>query len=245
MSMNEHDMDSLLGAYALDAVTDDERRAIEAYLAVNPRAAAEVREHREVAAMLAWSSADAPDGVWERIAGSIEAHPAPEPSAELARVINFSERRRRRGATVGAWLIGTAAAALIAVIAVRVSDDNDDTSSASGLERAVAEAMADPNAKQAVLTIDGDPGLKVRAVVDARGNGYLLADSLPALDDNRTYQLWGLVDDELISLGLLGRDPHTAVFNADDEVTLLAITEEQRGGVISSVNPAVVAGELA
>ena len=37
-----HPIDELLGAYALDAVDDDERRQVEEYLRTNPRARAEV-----------------------------------------------------------------------------------------------------------------------------------------------------------------------------------------------------------
>ena len=46
---DSHDLDELLGAYALDAVSPEEADRVEDYLAINPRAAAEVREHREVA----------------------------------------------------------------------------------------------------------------------------------------------------------------------------------------------------
>ncbi len=53
------ELDDLLGAYALDAVSPDEARRVEDYLAVNPKAAAEVREHREVATMLAFTGMDA------------------------------------------------------------------------------------------------------------------------------------------------------------------------------------------
>ena len=62
------DIEELLGAYALDAVDDDERRLVEAYLATNPRARAEVDQHREVATLLAFGGADAPEGLWDRIA---------------------------------------------------------------------------------------------------------------------------------------------------------------------------------
>ena len=50
-----YDLDELLGAYALDAVDDDERARVEDYLSINPKAAEEVRQHREVATMLAFT----------------------------------------------------------------------------------------------------------------------------------------------------------------------------------------------
>jgi len=243
MAMNPFEMDELLGAYALDAVDDDERRAVEDYLAASPRARAEVQEHREVATMLAWSGMDAPEGLWDRIAGSLEGH-EDEPASNLGHVISINAGRRRSLVrTIGSWAVATAAAALIAVAAVRVS--TDDVSTATGLEEQARVAFADTSLAHAQLSTVNDRELKVLAVVDDDGRGYLLADSLPALGDDRTYQLWGRVDGTLISLGLLGSNPGTAVFTVKDDVDLLAITEEAQGGVQSSENPSVVAGKLA
>ncbi len=244
MAMNPFEMDELLGAYALDAVDENERRAVEDYLAASPRARAEVQEHREVATMLAWSGMDAPEGLWDRIADSLEGQEA-EPASQLGHVISINAGRRRRplARTIGSWAVATAAAALIAVVAVRVS--SDDTVSTASVEAVARTALADPTLLHAQLSTESDSSLKVLAVVDNDGRGYLLADSLPTLDSTRTYQLWGRVDGTLISLGLLGSDPGTAVFTVNDNVDLLAITDEVEGGVTSSANPAVVAGPLA
>lgn len=245
MSTNPFDMDDLLGAYALDAVTDEERRAVEDYILANPRAAAEVQEHREVATMLAWSGMDAPEGLWDRIAGSLEGS-AIEPESELGHVLPMRTSRRQRTwtRTVGSWAMGTAAAALIAVAAVRLSSEEAAPSSAGGLGGLVTEALADPHSIQAELVSGSDSELKIRAVVDPEGHGYLTADSLPTLDSSRTYQLWGQLvgGDELISLGLLGSSPTTETFTVSGTLTLLAITDEVAGGVLSSTNPVVVAG---
>src|SRR5690349_14475385 len=92
-------LDELLGAYALDAVDDDERRQVEELLRLDPRAAREVDEHRETAAALAWSTAAPPAGVWEALAASLEEQP-PAPSGELAKVLPL--RRRNRWRMVGA-----------------------------------------------------------------------------------------------------------------------------------------------
>ena len=247
MSMNPFEMDELLGAYALDAVTDEERRAVEDYLAASPRAEAEVREHREVATMLAWSGMDAPEGLWERIAGSLDGEEA-EPAAALGDVLPMRASRRRKGLarTIGSWAIGTAAAAAIAIVAVNVSTDDDNgVSTAAGLEQSAQVAFADSSLRHASLGVESDSEIKVLAVVDAAGVGYLKADSLPPLPGDRTYQLWGKVGDQLISLGLLGPEPGLTVFAAEGDVELLAITEEVRAGVPQSNNPAVVAGALA
>ncbi len=66
-SRDNYDIDGLLGAYALDAVSPEEAKRVEDYIAINPKAAAEVREHREVATMLAFTGMDAPEGLWSLI----------------------------------------------------------------------------------------------------------------------------------------------------------------------------------
>ena len=246
MSMNPFELDELLGAYALDAVNDEERRAVEDYLAASPRAEAEVREHREVATMLAWSGMDAPEGLWERIAGSLESEEI-EPASDLGDVISIhaARRRKRLVRTIGSWAIGTAAAAAIAIVAVNVSNDDSSVSTAGSLEGTAQVAFANASLRHAQLGVDSDPNLKVLAVVDAQGVGYLQANGLPKLDGGRTYQLWGKVGEQLISLGLLGPEPGLTVFAADADLSLLAITEEDSGGVLSSKNPPVVLGALA
>lgn len=76
----------LLGAYALDAVDDDERRAVEAHLVMCPTCQAEVLEHIEVAAALgAQYTASMPADLWGRIEMQIEAGPT-EVSGEPLRL---------------------------------------------------------------------------------------------------------------------------------------------------------------
>ena len=100
--MTHDEVADLLGAYALDAVDADERAAIEAHLATCARCRAEVAEHREAAALLANEGGDAPDGLWSRIAGSLEAAPPelrlqavpPERPAPPAPVTDLASRRQ-------------------------------------------------------------------------------------------------------------------------------------------------------
>jgi len=82
-SYTHHDIQELLGAFALDAVDDVECDVIEAHLAGCPRCRAEVEGHRETAALLAHSGERAPEGVWDRIAEALEEAP---PALDLARI---------------------------------------------------------------------------------------------------------------------------------------------------------------
>ena len=117
-SGDTYELDELLGAYALDAVDDADRRRVEDYLEVNPRAAAEVQAHREVATMLAFTGMDAPDDLWGRIADEI-AEQAPPPGPELAKVLSMDDApRRRRISAIAPWVVTAAAAAVIGFVAI-------------------------------------------------------------------------------------------------------------------------------
>lgn len=229
-----HELDELLGAYALDAVDPDERRRVEDYLASNPRAAAEVQQHREVATMLAYSGSDAPEGLWDRIVSTIE-EPPPAPGPELAKVLPLaSGRRSTRLAAFGRWAAATAAAAVLAVVAITVFDRGDQVT--DPLQLAVEEARADRDTRTALLVTEGSD-LEIEALVDENGRGFLLAGALPQLPREQTYQLWGVVGDDVISIGILGPNPELEPFIAKADLAALAITIEPAGGVVSDGNP--------
>lgn len=234
-----NDLDELLGAYALDAVDLDERAEIEHYLETNPRARAEVAEHREVATMLAFSGTAAPSDLWDRIAGQLTDR-APSPGPELARVLPMTGRRRRWGARlVTPILAGAAAAAVtLGVVAVNSRDDR------SPIDQAVADARGDRDSVVVTLrSAEGADGGE--AVIDAEGHGYLLGGSLPEVGPDRSYQLWGVVDDEVISLGVFSNEPEVETFSVDGELTALVLTVEERGGVPVSEQPAAYSAEVA
>jgi len=233
-----YELDELLGAYALDAVDPAERRRVEDYLEINPRAAAEVQEHREVATMLAFTGMDAPDGVWGRIADEIGEH-APPPGPELAKVMSFDEHpKRRRLAAAAPWIASAAAAIVVAVVAVGVIGVADRSESPSDpLAAAVDVALADRDSVTTTLVSEASDAT-ADAVIDQDGHGYVVARALPTLPDGQTYQLWGVVEGgDVISLGIFGPNPEIEPFTVEGPVAALAITIEQSPGVISDGNP--------
>jgi anti-sigma factor RsiW len=238
MSEIHDEFTDVLGAYALDAVEPDERGAIEQHLVGCPRCRGEVEQHREVVALLANAGAEAPLDLWDRIAGSLDEAPPP---LDLAPLVPLAPRRRRWLAPAAA---GVAAAVLIAVLGVQVRHqsqriDRLQASMADPLAVAYERALADPAAQ--VVPLRGMSG--VQAVVTRDGVGYLQASGLPRLADGRTYQLWGKVGNDLVSLGVLGADPTIVAFRAGS-VTLLAITDETAGGVVRTSNAPLVTGLL-
>ena len=236
--MTHDEVSELLGAYALDAVDPDEAAAVELHLRDCPRCRAEVAEHRETAAFLAHAGADAPADVWDRIAGTID---APAPVIPIAP--RLGERSRRGGSwSRGVALIGVAAAMVIAVLGLQVRNQDQR------IDELAAELAASDGGLAAALAQDGAEMLELEGesaipVVVADGKAWLQASALPALEDGRTYQLWGAAGDELVSIAVLGRDPGVISFDVDG-YALLAITEEEAPGVVTSSNAPVVAGEL-
>ncbi len=231
-----YELDELLGAYALDAVDADERRRVEDYLAINPRASTEVQAHREVATMLAFTGMDAPDGLWNRIADEI-GEQAPPLGPELARVMSIDDHpRRRRLAAVAPWIVSAAAAViLVAVVAVGMADRADAPN--EPIASALDVARADRDSLSTTLVAEGS-GASAEAIIDQDGHGFVVARDLPTLPDGETYQLWGVVENgDVISLGIFGPNPEIETFTVEGSVSALAITIEQSPGVISNGNP--------
>jgi Anti-sigma-K factor rskA/Putative zinc-finger len=250
-ALAHEEIQELLGAYALHAVDPDEAAIVERHLEGCPRCRAEVEGHREVATLLGNSGGDAPDGLWDRIASQLEEAPPPmrlDLPGGPGSVIPLAPRRREKANRFVVAALGAAAALAIAVLGaqvVRQQDRIDDVQSAladSTLQAAANQAFSDPDAVTVHLrSSDGD--VAGTAVVLPDGSGYLMAHELPGLANDRTYQLWGDTGrTSLVSLGVLGADPTTVAFQAGGDVSLLAITAEEAGGVTSSKNPPVMTG---
>ena len=86
--------------------------------------------------------------------------------------------------------------------------------------------------------------VEMTIVVMEDGRAYVTSSGLSPLSNDRTYQLWAIMDDErIISAAVLGNDPGVDTFVVDlDGLVGFAVTEEIDGGVVTSENPAVVVG---
>ncbi len=267
--MTHDEVSELLGAFALDAVDEDEYEQIEAHMAECPRCRAEVDAHREVAAALGNSVEPLPEGLWSSIASRLplrqdeEVPPMPflvrdsdvrdEPAPAFtapgaARAARAPRPGRARLAALSS--IAVAAAAVAVVLGVNVAHDNHQISQ--------LHAAVGTSEHAAVLAALDTPGRKVvdmkntsrhqlaEFVIVPGGRGYLVTSTLPALPSGETYQLWGVSTRHTISLGILGQSPHQATFTSAGSHTpsSLAITVEPAGGSVTPTAPMLVTGTI-
>jgi len=248
-----HDIQELLGAFALDAVDDVERDVIEAHLAGCPRCRAEVEGHRETAALLAHSGERAPEGVWDRIAEALDEAP---PALDLARIAPELAERRAAKAVPRSISLRIAAATMAVAAAITLflgvalgRNDNGRLDRleqlARDMERGVVAnaayaALANPDAEKVDLaSADGKPMAKLARLPD--GTGYLVPTNLGPPPAGRVYQLWAVRSDAKISLGVLGAS-EVAAFRMTGPVAAFAVTEEKAGGVGVSENQPLMVG---
>ena len=266
--MKHEDVVELLGAYALDAVDAGERDAVERHLEACAQCRHEVAEHREVAGMMASGWQPAPEGLWDRIAATLEEKPPPlrmplsavqgeppqglVPEAERQRlrpdpdpvVVPLEEQRRRRrpgGIGRAAAAVGIAASVAVFGLLGVTALTRDDATDLADVAAAAAER---PDARRVDMR-SPDGTLSAEAVVLADGTGYLVETNLPQLPPDRTYQLWAVVGGSKISVGVLGQRVGPLAFRASADVSAFAITNETAGGVIVSQQPPTVVGTLA
>jgi anti-sigma factor RsiW len=161
-----------------------------------------------------------------------------------------SARSRSRWSVRAAGMVAAAAAVVAIVLGVQVNHLHHQVNASpvtlSGAERS---ALAQPTTRQIELTSEQTAGPrpgKVTVVLTRSGSGFVEAQGLTALPKSKTYQLWGVVGHQTISLGLLGSDPSVVSFSVAGSVPVraFAITAEHAGGVIQSSNQPVVAGEV-
>jgi anti-sigma-K factor RskA len=235
-------VEDLLGAYALDAVPEDERRLVEEHLAVCEACRREVMEHRETVALLSGGAA-APVGVWDRISAELESS---APASLEAR------REARAPRRIGRWATGmVAAAAALAIVALGVKvveqDRRLDRLAAVSEDRALAlaaqAALRDPGGRRVTLS-STDGSASVEAVLLPDGTGFLYRNDLRPLPPGQTYQLWALGEADPISAGVLGPEPGVVAFSVDPDITGLAITRELAGGVVAPTSDPLAVGEL-
>ena len=259
--------------YALNAVDDAERAAIDGYLASAPeaeRAAFDerVRQARETLATSFTAEEEPPAGLLDRIMASLPAQaPAaatgtaagPDPTAVppvVARPVRETaelpvtdelgaarkrrdERRRPQG--MRNWLVGVAAAALIALggvgVGAYVANQNDPLN----------QVLQAGDVRQATVNVTGG-GTATVSVSSSKDAIVVKMNDVPAPPPGKVYQMWLIPKDGSapVSQGLMDAEALSkpAVVKGISTAAALGITVEPTGGSTSPTMPTVAAAPL-
>lgn len=216
--------------YALDALEADEVREFEYHLQSCPTCQQELASAQAAVAALV-PDQTAPTHLWPAIAASLD-------DVDEEVVVEFRARPGRRTGLQAVTAVAAGAALVVAGVLVGSARSDDGTSSIADAASKAADA---PGSTSVALGAQGSVVAEV--VISEDGLGYLIpTESLPALEESRTYQLW-VVNGEgaVISAGVFGSDPPPSLFTWTGDITGIALTREVAGGVTVSDGDVVAA----
>lgn len=252
--LTREELDDLLPLYAIGALDGEEREQVARYVARDATARAEVDSLREAATLLPSLPEPAPASLWAGIEDALStasAAPAERPMAPVVTMpavraphtASAPVARRTKWLAVAAavvLLVAISVSALLGVVVAHQQDRIDalaDEMHDETLTRQAAMARSMPGAHAAALTaVSGASVGDVVMLPD--GTGWFVHADLGALPDDRTYQLWAMVDDgsgppRYVSVGVLGSNPADTAFRANAPVSGFVVSEEPAGGAAS------------
>ena len=237
----------LTGAYALDAVSAEERRAFEQYLLTDDDARAEATELGDTAVYLGMAVApeQPPAAIKERLMALLddapqlprEADPEAETVAPVAPVTPLAPRSASVPGRVSRFTrrtvvtLSAAAAILAAVvvggIVVRPALAPDPTA------QAISQLRDASDMRTARASVQGGGTAEV-IWSSAQGRAAVTVDGLPALPDSRVYELWfinGVGIPSRAGTFITDGSPKTVMLSGRmSQGDTIAITIEPKGG---------------
>jgi anti-sigma-K factor RskA len=253
--MNNERFEDLKDAYALGALSEEERRGFEEYLAAHPERQAEIDELGAVAGLLAFAprEQDAPPELRRRVMEVVEAEAAP--------------RRERREESMLAGIgrfIGVSGLAFGAAVMVligllswnlllqnQVQDLQGEVRSAQGQVDDLQAQVKDAQAKQArTIQLSGtwaDQGANAEVASINDDRIVLVADNLPSVPQGQTCQIWVIKGNVPESGGLFqpgGKETAAPITIPIKKGDTIAVTVEPAGGSEKPTSDPVLSAEL-
>ena len=213
------DLHTLSGAYAVDALSDEEARLFDTHLEGCQACRDEVRELQAVAARMGASEAVAPPAALRaRVLAAADHQPQLPPKVTA---IGTAGSRRRMPRLVAA------AAAVVLVLTgglVALQTQRDDT----GVPAATSTVFSADDARS--VTVDTDHGRLVVATSPSLGQMAVDTHGLRYLTGRQVYQMWTIHAGTTTSQGVLEDLEAGKVMAMPSTGTTVAITVEPAGG---------------
>ena len=241
MSGGDIDIHHLSAAYALDALDERERMAFEAHYPSCEVCRADVIAFRDTLAQVAAASITPPPSVMkDRVLAEIARTRQLSPLLP-AKVTDLAERRRRRQRTVGGVLAAAAVVMAFVAGAVVVRSGNEPA-----YVTALAEVMAEPDARVITLAGEGEGSVKV-AWSETDDRAVLLGDGLAEAPEGEAYELWLIGADGPVPMSVLQQASDgelRAVIDIDAEAQAWGVTIEPEDGSPAPTGEILFAAEV-
>lgn len=231
-----NDIHHLTGAYAVDALDEEERTRFEAHLAACPDCRAEVDSLREAAGLLASTTElTPPPGLRDSVlAGISQVRPLPPPgdsdleARRAARSSGIARPARRR------WLPLLAAAVVLGVIGVGVAvTDPFSDDGTSQVPLSATEQVLRADDAQSVEVDLGEAGRATVTRSVSVGKAVIRTEDMAPAPAGKVYELWlQSPEGEMLPAGLMPDEADAEVLLDGDAATATAagITVEPDGG---------------
>ncbi|MEO8282718.1 MAG: anti-sigma factor [Pseudarthrobacter sp.] len=251
--------------YALDAVSDGERAAIDRYISAAPADERNsfqerVRQARETLAVSFTAQEEPPADLFDRIVAQLPSlaqlpaagsaataavppavQPQPEATDELSAARARRESRRRSGGSAPRWLAAAAAAAVIALGGVAVgsyvADQNDPLN----------QVVRAQDVREASVPVSAG-GTATVLISSSKDALVVKMKDVPAPPPGKVYQMWLIPKDGSapVSEGLMDEEALSkpAVVKGIASAASLGITVEPVGGSAAPTTPTVAAAPL-
>jgi anti-sigma-K factor RskA len=256
MSTDDDDIQSLAGAYALDALDDGERARFEAHLANSPQSREEVASLQAAASELSSTTPSEPppslrQSVLAQISSirplppelktdtaaevdpvpsSVRSEPTPPSSLDSKR-----EERLRRAPPLGRWLAGVAAALVLVTGGLVWHPWAADT---NRVQVSATQQVLQAKDAQRVQARIGDASATVVRSPTLR-KAVIVTANMPPAPDGKVYELWLQKGQTMVRAGLMPPGQANTVLLEGDAASAKAvgITVEPAGGSQAPTNP--------
>lgn len=240
--MNHERFEELKEAYALNALSEEERREFEQYLAENPSEQAEVDELSSIAALLALAppEQEPPAGLrrslMDRVRSEAETGGAAT-STGAGRESRGGWARRLFGARGVVTAVAAAAFLGLAVWNVSLQSEVRDLRDTQETQMSAYELQGSGEAEtvQGELVRIGDQG------------AMLVATDLPELPESKTYEMWTIDEGEPESSGVFEASEAPTIETIEQPISgaeTFAITVEPEGGSEQPTTDPIIVADL-
>ncbi len=242
--MDDRSFDDLKDAYVLGALPNDERAAVEAYLALHPERQAEVDDMVGIAGLLALAppEQEPPADLRRRLMQVVESEAVQPRVAERSTSSWFGWLGGFRNAALGA-----AAVLVVGLLSWNVLLQGDVQELRGQVEEARSANEAQPTREIALGGTWAEQGARAEVTALKDDRAILVVEDMPSMPEDRTGQVWVIRGENPEPSGLLepsGNMAATAITTPLRGADAIAVTVEPAGGSDKPTSDPVLVQEL-